>query len=98
MEQPKIEQFYKVPQPVFFMYASRAGVNPNEFLTKLQLTHDSMDTKLGGYMLSRKQHMAMLYLAGLKKSEQELTENEEDLLHKIDTSTLIQELERRTRS
>ncbi len=87
-----------VPQPIFFMYASRAGVNPNEFLTKLQLTHEAMDSKLGGYMLSRKQHMAMMYLAGIKRSEQVLTENEEDLLNKIDTSSLIQELERRTRN
>lgn len=80
------------------MYASRAGLNPNEFMEKLQIGHDSMDTGLGGYLLSRKQHLAMLYKAGIKKSEQNLSESEEDVLNKIDTATLIQELERRTRN
>ena len=57
-----------------------------------------MDNRLGGYLLSRKQHMAMLYKAGIKRSEMVLTENEEEVLNKIDTTTLIQELEKRTRN
>ena len=80
------------------MYSSRAGLNPNEFMEKLQITHESMDNRLGGYLLSRKQHMAMLYKAGIKRSEMVLTENEEEVLNKIDTTTLIQELEKRTRN
>ena len=89
---------YLVPQPILFMYSSRAGLNPNEFMEKLQITHESMDSRLGGYLLSRKQHMAMLYKAGIKKSEMVLTESEEEVLNKIDTATLIQELEKRTRN
>jgi type II secretory pathway component PulC len=98
LEQPVIEQMYLVPQPILFMYASRAGLNPNEFMQKLQVTHQSLDTRLGGYLLSRQQHLAMLYKAGIKKSEMVLSENEETVLGKIDTATLIQELERRTRN
>jgi hypothetical protein len=98
MAQPQIEQLYLVPQPILFMYASRASMNPNEFMDKLQIKHDDMDANRGGYIISRKQHMAMLYKAGVKKSDQELTETEEDFLNKIETSTLIEELERRTRN
>jgi hypothetical protein len=89
---------YLVPQPILFTYASRAGLNPNEFMEKLQVTHESMDSRLGGYLLSRKQHLAMLYKAGIKKSEQDLSVSEEEVLNKIDTANLIQELERRTRN
>lgn len=98
MQTPQIEQLYLVPQPILFMYASRAGMNPNDFMEKLQLKHDDLDQNRGGYIISRKQHMAMLYKAGIKKSDQELSESEEDFLNKIDTSTLIEELERRTRN
>jgi hypothetical protein len=98
MKQPQIEQLYLVPQPILFMYASRAEMNPNDFMAKLQVEHASLHYELGGYIISRKQHAAMLYKAGLKKSEMVLSENEEDLLNKIDTATLIAELERRTRN
>ncbi len=98
MNRPQIEQIYLVPQPILFMYASRARMNPNDFMAKLQLEHESMDTRLGGYLLTRKQHMAMLYKAGIKKSEQLLDIKEEEFLNKIDTATLIEELERRTRN
>lgn len=97
MAQPQIEQLYLVPQPILFMYASRADMNPNEFMDKLQIQHSDLDQQRGGYIISRKQHMAMLYKAGIKKSDQELSETEEDFLNRMDTSTLIQEIERRTR-
>lgn len=98
MKQPQIEQLYLVPQPILFMYASRAEMNPNDFMEKLQVPHGAMDTNLGGYILSRKQHAAMLYKAGLNKSDVLLSEADTELLSKIDTATLIQELERRTRN
>lgn len=98
MKTPQVEQLYLVPQPILFMYASRADLNPNEFMEKLQIKHSDLDQSRGGYIISRKQHMAMLYKAGIKKSDQELSESEEDFLNKIDTSTLIEELERRTRN
>ena len=98
MKQPQIEQLYLVPQPILFMYASRSEMNPNDFMEKLHIEHNSLNSDLGGYIISRKQHAAMLYKAGLKKSELLLSEHEEDLLNKIDTATLITELERRTRS
>ena len=72
-------------------------MNPNEFMDKLQIQHSDLDQQRGGYIISRKQHMAMLYKAGIKKSDQELSETEEDFLNRMDTSTLIQEIERRTR-
>lgn len=98
MKQPQIEQIYLVPQPILFMYASRADMNPNDFMAKLRLEHSDLDEKRGGYLLSRKQHAAMLYKAGIKKSEQVLSETEEMVLEKIDTATLIEELEKRTRN
>ena len=98
MKQPQIEQMYLVPQPILFMYASRAEMNPNDFMAKLQIEHDSLDTNRGGYILTRKQHAAMLYKAGLNKSELLLSEADSELLSKIDTATLIQELEKRTRN
>tara|TARA_Y100000385_G_C13008565_1_gene600605 strand:- start:1000 stop:1296 length:297 start_codon:yes stop_codon:yes gene_type:complete len=98
MNQPQIEQIYLVPQPLLFMYASRADMNPNDFLAKLQLQHSDLDEKRGGYILTRKQHAAMLYKAGIKKSDQVLSESEEEVLNKINTSTLIEELEKRTRN
>jgi hypothetical protein len=98
MKQPEIEQLYLVPQPILFMYASRAEMNPNDFMAKLQIEHSSLHESLGGYILSRKQHAAMLYKAGLNKSEELLSEADTEMLSKIDTATLIQELERRTRN
>jgi hypothetical protein len=98
MSQPQIEQLYLVPQPILFMYASRADMNPNEFMEKLQIKHSDLDQNRGGYIISRKQHSAMLYKAGIKKSEQLLSETQEDFLNRLDTSVLIEELERRTRN
>lgn len=80
------------------MYANRAGIHPNDFLEKLQVDLKSLNEKDATYLLTRKQHAAMLYKAGVTKTDQLLTENEEAVLQKINTSTLIQELERRTRS
>lgn len=98
MKTPEIQQLYLVPQPILFMYASRADMNPNDFMAKIRLEHSDLDEKRGGYILTRKQHAAMLYKAGIKKSDQVLTENEEEVLNKINTSTLIEELEKRTRN
>ena len=98
MSMPQIEQLYLVPQPILFMYASRADMNPNEFMDRLKIKHSDLDNNRGGYIISRKQHMAMLYKAGVKKSDQYLSESEEEFLARIDTATLIEELEKRTRN
>ena len=52
---------------------------------------------MGGYLLSRQQYAALLYKCGVKKVELVATEMEEELLGKVDTSLLIEELESRTR-
>lgn len=80
------------------MYANRAGMHPNDFLEKLQIDLKSLNEAEATYLLTRKQHAAMLYKAGVSKTDEVLTESEEAILQKINTSTLIQELERRTRS
>lgn len=92
-----VTKYYVVPQATFFMYSSRAGLNPNEMLTTLKMEHGDLNDKLGGYLLSRQQYAALLYKCGVKKVELVATEMEEELLGKVDTSLLIEELESRTR-
>lgn len=94
----QIKEYFILPQAQFFMYSSRAGLNPNEMLQKLQMTHDDLYSKLGGYALERKQYMSLLYKAGIRKTESYLEKDKEDLLKSIDTSELIAELESRTRN
>ena len=89
---------YLVPQSILFMYASRSGAHPNEFMKKLQIPLASINHELKGYLLSRPQYMSMLYKAGIKKSSEVLEINEEEFLNKIDTATIIEELEKRTRN
>lgn len=93
----ELKEYFVMPQAMFFMYSSRAGINPNEMLEKLGMTHDDLFNELGGYALERKKYMALLYKAGNRKTETFLDKDKEDLLRSIDTSELITELERRTR-
>ena len=92
-----VKKCYIVPQATFFMYSSRAGLNPNEMLKILRLDHSDLYEKMGGYLLSREQYAALLYKCGVKKVELVSSEMEEELLGKVDTSLLIEELESRTR-
>ncbi|WP_127717752.1 hypothetical protein [Halobacteriovorax sp. HLS] len=94
----ELKEYFVLPQAMFFMYSSRAGMDPNDMLTKLQMTHEDLYPKLGGYALERKQYMSLLYKAGNRKSEVYLEKDKEDLLRSIETSELIAELERRTRN
>ncbi|GEM_PF-6635447 len=93
----EIKEIFIVPQPKLFMYSSRAGLNPNELIEKLKMTHDDLYEALGGYALDRKQYQSLLYLAGIKKTKNYLEKDKEELLKSIDTSELIAELEERTR-
>ncbi len=92
------KEYFVMAQAQFFMYSSRAGLNPNEMLEKLRMTHDDLYEELGGYALERKQYKALLYKAGIRKTETYLEKDKEDLLKSIDTSELIAELESRTRN
>ena len=60
----ELKEYFVLPQAMFFMYSSRAGINPNEMLEALGMTHDDLYNELGGYALERKQYMALLYKAG----------------------------------
>ena len=93
----EIKEIFIVPQAKLFMYSSRAGINPNELIEKLKMTHEDLYPKLGGYALDRKQYYSLLYLAGVRKSENYLEKDKAELLKAIDTSELIAELEERTR-
>lgn len=93
----EIKEIFIVPQATLFMYSSRAGLNPNELIEKLRMTHDDLYQQLGGYALDRKQYFALLYLAGVRKTNSYLAKDKEELLKSIDTSELIAELEERTR-
>lgn len=94
----ELKEYFVMPQAMFFMYSSRAGINPNEMLELLGMDHETLYPKLGGYALERKQYMALLYKAGKRKIETYLEKDKEDLLRSIDTSELIAELEHRTRN
>jgi hypothetical protein len=94
----QIKEYFVLPQSLFFTYSSRAGINPNEMLEKLHMTHEDLYPQLGGYALERKQYMSLLYKAGIRKIESYLEKDKEDLLKSIDTSELIGELENRTRN
>ncbi len=93
----EIKEIFIVPQSTLFMYSSRAGLNPNDLIVKLKMTHEDLYPKLGGYALDRKQYFSLLYLAGIRKTNNYLEKDKADLLKGIDTSELISELEERTR-
>jgi len=94
----QIKEYFVLSQALFFTYSSRAGINPNDMLEKLRMTHDDLYPALGGYALERKQYKSLLYKAGIRKTESYLEKDKEDLLKSIDTSELIAELESRTRN
>lgn len=91
------QQCFIVTKPSFFTYAARAAIEPSDFMNLLKFNEDDFHTKSGGYILSRKQFTAMLYKAGVLNSLSDLSDREHDLLQKVPTTELIQELERRTR-
>lgn len=91
------QQCFIVTKPSFFTYAARASVEPSDLMNLLKFNEEDFHQKSNGYILNRKQFTALLYKAGVLNSLSELTDREHDLLQKVPTTELIQELERRTR-
>lgn len=97
MENTTTQQCFIVTKPSFFTYSSRAGLDPNDLMALLKFSEEDFHPKSNGYILSRKQYTAMLYKAGVLNTLSELSDNEHEILTKVPTTELIQELERRTR-
>ncbi len=93
----EVENCYLVPMTKLFMWASRAGLNPNDLLDIIKLDKRDFLEHKQAYLLTRQQYAALMYKSGVKKHEIVLEKDEEEFLKSIPTALVIEELESRTR-